>query len=157
MNQDKKWEIRPALLSEWEDAMLLAWRTFDRFLAEEYTPEGIRNFQDFVTDEQLKRMFVANQYHLFCAFADGHMVGIVSLRERAHISLLFVDSAYHRQGIGMRLLDYAGTFLKELKEPGMTVNASTYAVNFYHAYGFEDLRPKETKDGITYTPMVYRF
>lgn len=154
---DTNWEIRPALLSEWEDAMALAWNTFDQFLADEYTPEGIRNFRDFVTDEPLKRMFVAGQYQLFCAFDHEKMIGMISLRERAHISLLFVDATYHRKGVGSKLLDCVKTFLTQTGEPGMTVNASTYASKFYHAYGFEDLRATETRDGITYTPMVCRF
>lgn len=157
MKQEIEWEIRPALLTEWDEAMQLAWDTFCDYLAKDYTPEGIRNFKDFVTDEPLKRMFVAGQYILYCAFVNHQMVGVVSVRERAHISLLFVDGTYHRMGIGKALLDCVGSYLQKFGEPGMTVNASLYATDFYHAYGFEDLRNTETRDGITYTPMVYRF
>ena len=45
-----KLHIRPAYIDEWETAMALAWKTFLKFEAKDYTPEGVRNFEDFVTD-----------------------------------------------------------------------------------------------------------
>ena len=42
--------VRPAYREEWDDAMALAWRTFMRFEAQDYTQEGIKSFQDFITD-----------------------------------------------------------------------------------------------------------
>lgn len=150
--------IRPARLDEWDTAMGLAWKTFLKFEASDYTTEGVRNFEDFVTDEMLKRMFVIGQYKLFCAFYKNHMVGMITLRDTAHISLLFVEEKYHRQGIGRKLIACVRNYLvNELGEKGMTVNASPYGVGFYHKVGFKDLRAEETKDGITYTPMVVRF
>ena len=153
-----KLHIRPARIDEWDDAMGLAWKTFLKFEADEYTPEGVRNFQDFITDQTLKRMFIIGQYRMFCAFYGNHMVGMITLRENAHISLLFVDAEYHQNGIGRRLIECVKKYLKdELGEIGMTVNASPYAVGFYHRTGFRDIRPQETRDGITYTPMLHRF
>ena len=153
-----KLRIRPAHVGEWETAMELAWRTFLKFEAKDYTREGVRNFEDFITDSNLERMFVIGKYRLFCAFYEDVMVGIISLRERSHISLLFVDEKYHYNGIGRRLIERAKEYLQnELSEPGMTVNAAPYAVGFYHKLGFRDLKPQETKDGITFTSMVYRF
>lgn len=155
---ETKLHIRPAYIDEWDTAMALAWNTFLKFEAKDYTPEGVRNFQDFVTDQTLKRMFIIGQYRLFCAFYGNHMVGIISVREHSHISLLFVEEKYHYHGIGRRLIGQVKEYLQnELEEPGMTVNSSPYAVEFYHKMGFQDLRPQETRDGITYTPMVNRF
>jgi predicted GNAT family N-acyltransferase len=37
----------------------------------------------------------------------------------------------------------------------VTVNAAPYGVDFYHKLGFQDIRPEEEKDGITYTPMKF--
>jgi GNAT superfamily N-acetyltransferase len=153
-----KLHIRSAYIDEWDTAMALAWKTFLKFEAEEYTPEGVRNFEDFVTDQTLKRMFIVGQYRLFCAFYGSHMVGMISIRECTHISLLFVEDKYHYNGIGRKLIEKVKDYLQmELGEQGMTVNASPYAVGFYHKMGFQDLRPQETRDGITYTPMVNRF
>lgn len=155
---ETKLQIRPALLSEWDTAMALAWRTFRKHVAHEYTPEGIRNFEDFVTDQVLKRMFVIGQYRLFCAFYDKDMIGMISLRDCTHISLLFVEGKFHGMGVGARLIQYVKRCLEEeLGEGGMTVDAAPNAEEFYHKMGFVDMRPRETKSGIIYTPMFKLF
>ena len=91
--------FRPAYRSEWDDAMALAWRTFMQFEACDYTPEGIESFQDFITDTVLYRMFIMGAYQLFGAYDNNHMVGMISLRDETHISLLFVDRKYQKMGI----------------------------------------------------------
>ena len=45
--------IRSAYRDEWDDAMALAWKTFMQFEADVYTAEGIRSFEDFITDTTL--------------------------------------------------------------------------------------------------------
>lgn len=134
--------------------MALAWRTFLRFEANDYPPEGVRNFERFVSDETIYRMFIIGSYHLFVAYAGEVLVGMITLREISHISLLFVDEKYHRRGIGRALVRHVGDFLVSgSRASRMTVNASPYGVEFYHKLGFRDLRPQEQKDGIIYTPM----
>lgn len=146
--------VRPVWRDEWDDAMSLAWRTFMLFEAADYTPEGIKSFQDFITDTFLYRMFIMGEYQLFGAFDGNKMVGMISLRNRTHISLLFVDWKYHKMGVGRQLIEYVGNYV--LNEEGfsrMTVNAAPYAVGFYHRVGFYDTNGEETNDGIRYTPM----
>lgn len=146
--------VRSAYRDEWDDAMALAWRTFMRFEAKDYSTEGIKSFQDFITDTTLYRMFVMGAYQLFCAFEGKKLVGLISLRNETHISLLFVDAAYHKKGIGRALIDYVGRYV--LLEEGyhkLTVNAAPYAVGFYHKLGFYDIGQEMTNDGIRYTPM----
>ena len=58
------YQIRNAYRDEWEDAMSLAWRTFLRFEADVYSPEGVRNFENFITDSTLYRMFVVGSYQV---------------------------------------------------------------------------------------------
>ncbi len=150
--------VRSAYRDEWEEAMALAWRTFLRFEADVYTAEGVRNFENFITDTTLHRMFVMGAYQMFVAVADGKIVGMITLRDSTHISLLFVDERYHRQGIGRALLEYLEDYmLREMGARRVTVNASPYGVGFYHRLGFCDLRPEEKKDGIIYTPMELKF
>ncbi len=148
------YQIRTAHRDEWEDAMALAWRTFLRFEAQDYPPEGVRNFERFVSDQTIYRMFIIGSYHLFVAYAGTKLVGMITLRDDSHISLLFVDEKYHRQGIGRALVQCVSDFLvSESRASRMTVNASPYGVEFYHKLGFRDVRPQEQKDGIIYTPM----
>ncbi len=150
------YQIRSAYQDEWDDAMTLAWKTFMRFEADVYSEEGIRNFEDFITDTTLHRMFVMGVYQMFVALDRKRIVGMITLRNASHISLLFVDEKYHRRGIGRALIEYLREYL--LSEAGVskvTVNAAPYGVAFYHKLGFRDIRPEEERDGIKYTPMEF--
>lgn len=178
--------IRPAKREEWESAMALAWRTFLHFEASDYTPQGVDSFLDFISDTTLNRMFIMGNYRLFVAVEkeqqtynvkseekhsagdsgeggtlireEEKIVGLISLREVNHISLLFVDEKYHKQGIGRSLLNYAVRYLYENQgKIFCTVNAAPYAVGFYERIGFHAVKPEESKDGIRYTPMVWYF
>ena len=149
--------LRPAYRNEWDDAMALAWRTFMQFEACDYTPEGIESFQDFITDTVLYRMFVMGAYQLFGAYHNNQMVGMISLRDETHISLLFVDRRYHKMGIGRGLIEYVSRYvLTEEGHESITVNAAPYAIGFYHRMGFVDTTTEQAIDGILYTPMQRR-
>ena len=134
--------------------MKLAWNTFLKFDAPDYSREGIQNFRNFVNDEMLRKMFIAGHYQLFVAVDNGECVGMLTLREKKHISLLFVDEMYHRNGVGSALIKFVSRYA--VNEEGidiLTVNASPYAVNFYRKRGFKDLGPETVADGIRFTPM----
>lgn len=150
--------IRTILENEWEDAMRLAWDTFILFEAPEYSKEGIQSFKNFVKDPILKTLYLEGKYKVLAAFDKDIMVGIVGVRNETHISLLFVDSEYHRRGIASELLKqmFYNTF-REYGKREMTVNSSPYAVGFYHKIGFSDTNIEQTTDGIRYTPMIIRF
>lgn len=146
--------VRPAYRDEWDDAMALAWRTFMKFEADDYTNEGVESFQNFITDSILHNMFVLGVYQLFVALIDKRIVGMISLRNETHISLLFVDESYHNLGIGRRLMEYVSNYVKT--EEGhhlLTVNSAPYATGFYHRIGFVDTGKMQMSDGIYFTPM----
>ncbi len=152
------YQIRSAYREEWEEAMALAWKTFLQFEADVYSTEGVQNFENFITDTTLHRMFVMGAYQMFVALDQDRIVGMITLRDSKHISLLFVDEKYHRRGIGRALMKYLTEYMvKEMGIRQVTVNASPYGVEFYHKLGFRDLRPEERKDGIIYTPMELKF
>lgn len=156
MSGEIPYEIRFASQEEWEEAMGLAWKTFLEFEADVYTPEGVRSFEDFITDSGLKRMFVMGTYQMIVAFDQGKMIGMITLRSEMHISLLFVDRRYHRRGVGRALILKMADYVRsELGKRRLTVNASPYGVGFYHKVGFKDLGPEKQQDGIIYTPMDY--
>lgn len=153
---EASYQIRSAYRDEWQDAMALAWKTFLQFEADVYTSEGVRNFEKFITDSTLYRMFVKGEYQLFIALDQRKIVGMITLRDSTHISLLFVDAAYHRKGIGRALIKYLTDYLlTEVGAGRVTVNASPYGVGFYHRIGFRDLSTEEVRDGIIYTPMEF--
>lgn len=150
--------IRTINENEWEEAMNLAWDTFILYEAPEYTKEGITSFRNFVRDPILKTLFIEGKYNVLVAFNNNIIVGIIGVRNETHISLLFVDSEYHKKGIARRLVEK--TFERTYEKYGkreMTVNSSPYAVGFYHKMGFVDTDIEQTTDGIRYTPMKARF
>lgn len=149
-------DVRQLKRNEWDNGMQIAWDTFMVFEAPEYEPEGVKNFHAFVKGKELKQLFILGEYDAYGAFIDGIMVGVLGVRKRNHVSLLFVDSEYHRMGVASALLRL--TF-KEAKARGieeMTVNSSPYAVGFYHKIGFHDTDTEQKMDGIRYTPMKIR-
>lgn len=150
--------IRTINENEWQEAMNLAWDTFILYEAPEYTKEGITSFRNFVRDPILKTLFIEGKYNVLAAFNNNIIVGIIGVRNETHISLLFVDSEYHKKGIARRLVEK--TFERTYEKYGkreMTVNSSPYAVGFYHKMGFVDTDIEQTTDGIRYTPMKARF
>ncbi|MGN0376622.1 MAG: GNAT family N-acetyltransferase [Suilimivivens sp.] len=154
MSEESEYEIRFVTRDEWEDAMGLAWKTFLEFEGDVYPPEGVRSFADFITDSSLKRMFIMGTYQMLGAFLDKKIVGMISLRNQTHISLLFVDKYYHRRGIGRALISALSKYVKaEMGRDKLTVNASPYGVGFYHRLGFQDIGPEKQQDGIIFTPM----
>lgn len=154
---DKRYAIRPATKDEWEDAMALAWRTFKKFVADDYSDVGVKEFYDFISDNNIYKMFLIGEYRLWVAELDGEIVGMISVRARHHISLLFVDEKFHRHGIGRDLIYTVADFVSEHKENFVTVNASPYGVDFYHAVGFKDTREEYIDSGMRITPMRWDF
>ncbi len=138
---------------EWEDAMQLAWDTFLIFVAPDYSLRGVYNFKNFVRDPLLKKMFTYGEYIAIGAFIDERIVGVIGVRNTNHISLLFVDRDHQHKGIASALLN---SYLKDASKKGIThvtVNASPYAIDFYHKIGFIDVSDAVEKDGIRFTPM----
>ena len=141
-------------MADWEETMALVWRTFLKFEASDYGMEGVDNFREFITDSMLRRMFLIGEYHMFVVTCDEKIIGMISLRDRRHISLLFVDETYHKQGIGRKLVDAVGKFVTdEYGEKELTVNASPYGLEFYKKIGFEATSPLMINGGIKYTSM----
>lgn len=152
--QAENYHLRMALEEDWEEAMELAWQTFLVFEANDYCQEGIDNFRDFISDQWLKKMFLKGDYQMMVALDDSRIIGLITLRNKCHISLLFVDKEYHHKGVGSGLIQALGEYLvKEMGITYMTVNAAPYAEGFYHKVGFWDLGPRQEKDGIIFTVM----
>lgn len=148
------YEVRWARAEEWTPAIRMIWATFVKYEGRDYTEEGIRNFFEFITDEELYISFLKGEYRLMVALDGGKIIGAGSVRDKNRLSLLFVDGAYHRRGIGstilMKLCDYLKT---EAGERYMSLQAAPYAVNFYRKQGFRTVKPEEEYSGIRVTAM----
>ena len=92
--------VRWAKEEEWAPAMQMVWRTFLKFEGRDYTEEGIKNFFDFITDDNLYEGFLKGTYQVMAALDGEKVVGIGSIRSRNHLSLLFVEEEYHLRKFG---------------------------------------------------------
>lgn len=140
-------EIRRLEEAEKPAAMELAWRVFLEFEAPDYGPEGVRTFRVYITDPAAVSDLTA-----YGAFSGENLVGLLAVREGAHIALFFVDPVWHRKGVGRALFH---RFLADSGAAEVTVNSSPYAVEVYRRLGFSPTAPERLDDGIRYTPMAY--
>ena len=169
----KEVHIVHATAEDWEAAMALAWRTFSTFVGPTYPTEGNRSFIDFISGEDLHRMFLLGRYRMYLAKEDGRIIGVISVREHNHLSLLFVDAARQGCGIGRALMECVKDYLWDRKvlpldnedekildvlyekeaEHFLSVNAAPNAVEFYKRIGFEQTGGEEEYNGIRYVPL----
>ncbi|MDD8048535.1 MAG: GNAT family N-acetyltransferase [Thomasclavelia sp.] len=119
-----------------------------KYVYNETSKEGIENFRKVNSKEFL----LSNDNMTFVATLEDKVVGVIALRKVNHISLLFVDDQYFNQHIATELFNT----IKKLVPYDLEVNSSTYALDFYHHLGFKDMDTKQVKDGITFTPMIYK-
>ncbi len=149
-----QYPIRFAYKDEWNDIIQMVWKTFLKFEAPDYPEEGIKNFNEFITDHTLFRMFEKGYYRVMVALDGKKIAGVISVRDSSHISLLFVEESYHNRGIGKSLIEEMQEYLT-LEEgiTKITVNSSPYAVGFYHNIGFTDTGLEQMSGGIRFTPM----
>ena len=139
-------EIRALSGPEIGDAVDLIWTTFLQFEAPEYSPEGVRAFQDFIENREILQTL-----EFWGAYDGRELKGVIAAHEgRTHICCFFVKAQYQGQGIGRELWE----FLKEnSSSPCITVNSSPYAVPIYRKLGFVDTDTEQLSDGMRYTPM----
>ncbi len=148
------YEIRWAGEKDWIPAMDMIWKTFMKYEAADYTEEGIRNFYDFITDEHLYKSFLQGRYQMMVALDGTRIIGAASVRNYNHLSLLFVDEAYHLRGVGRNLMRRMCEYLKQEEgERYMSLKAAPYAVGFYQKLGFHAVHEEEAISGIRVTPM----
>lgn len=151
-------EIRWARESEWSPAMQMIWKTFLKYEGNDYSPEGVRHFFEFITDDDLYISFLKGEYQMMVALAGGEVIGAGSIRSRNHLSLLFVDERFHHMGVGSAILGKLCNYLKtEAGECRMSLQASPYAVDFYRKQGFCQVKPEMEYSGIRVTAMEKLF
>lgn len=149
-------KIEPILSDNVELVSNLVWEVFYEFVAPGYSPEGIETFRQFIQPERLAGSVKSGSLFILGCFDEDKLAGVIAIRDFSHISLLFVDKAFHCRGIARELFNKAvGHCLQEnhrLKE--ISVNSSPYARPIYNRIGFKAKGEQTTTDGITYIPMI---
>ncbi|MHB1150956.1 MAG: GNAT family N-acetyltransferase [Eubacteriales bacterium] len=148
--------IRQVKPEEVRAALDLARSVFMEYVAPDYSEEGIQQFiTDCINNEQYIENYVTGRHLMFGAFDGERIIGLISERGNGRISIVFVDKAYHRQGVATAVMEKMVVALKLQSFDIITLDSSPYAVPFYHHFGFIDTDTVQQKNGFVFTPMSY--
>lgn len=155
----KVMEIRELKKEELKKALNLILNVFLEFEAHDYSEEGINEFKSFIGYQSILKKYENEEMKFWCAVSDEKIEGVIAIRNKTHISLLFVDKKHHKEGIGKKLIEKATSYIIDTYENkinvlNITVNSSPYAVEFYHKCGFKDINVEEEMNGIRFTSML---
>ncbi len=145
--------VRTVRDEEIADAIELAKRVFLEFEAPEYSDEGVRTFLNYADDENFRQSFLNKKELFLICLSDKNIIGMINTRGCSHISMLFVDKLFHRQGVATLLIKELFKSIKERGATKITVNSSPFAIPFYHRCGFKDIKSEQLQNGIRFTPM----
>ena len=155
MEKSFQLEYKEIKQEELPETLELVHKVFDEFEAPYYSEEGIASFYKFIDINNMSEQYSNGSLYFYVCFVNDIIVGMIAVKDFVHISLLFVDKHYHRQGIARSLFDHIIQICKE-KNPSLkmiTVNSSPYAVDVYHKLGFSNVSSEQVVDGIKFTPM----
>lgn len=138
------------------DALQLAEDVFMQFEAPEFPPRGVESFKNYLWGRRVAEMIEDGSFITWGCYNGEQLVGMLSMRDCSHISLAFVMSDFHRQGIGRMLYAQAKKYAALHLKRKITVNASPYGLPFYRAIGFKETDMENVIDGIRSTPMEAR-
>lgn len=149
-----KYVIKKVRYKNLEEAFSLINRTFLEFLAPDYSREGIDTFNYyFIENDNFKSQFKTGLQNMYATYDKNKIIGVLSISIHNNISCVFVDKGYHRQRVATNLFNYVISLAKERGVERIRLNASPYAVPFYHSLGFVDTNTRQNFHGIIFTPM----
>lgn len=130
-------------------------RSFNEFIAPEFSEEGIQEFFKYSNPRDFKKR-AESGYYSMVAESQGKLFGVIELKGNNHISMLYVDKAFHKKGVAKELLRVALEKFSSNKGD-ITVNSSRYAVPFYEKLGFIQFEEEKTIFGVIHIPMMVTY
>jgi len=147
--------IRPIVAADADNAAGLVRRVFSEHVAPLFIPEGIGEFHAYTSPEAFKVRLGTRHSGFVAENRSGEIVGLVEIRDSAHLSLLFVSSLLQGRGIGGALVQEAVDLCRKAAPTctAITVNASPNSVRAYERFGFLPTGPEQERNGIRFVPM----
>jgi len=133
-------KIRKATKKDLEEVAILIRKTFKRFNSKGESKRAVRNYlSHFSTKKEnfhkLKKNF-SDSPLFFVAEESKKIIGVIRGRPN-RIFNLFVDSNYHKKGVGRRLVEMFEKKAFAHKSKIIKISASLYAVPFYQRRGYK--------------------
>ena len=143
----------PAGVGELAEIAGFARRVYDAAIAPDESEEGRATYARYA--DAVAMAARAERHAWWTARATGRdggaLVGVLEVRDGMHVSMLFVDPARQRAGIGRRLL--AAAFGPPAAWPELTVNSTPGAVGAYERLGFRSMDVLQERNGLRFVPM----
>ena len=152
--EDGNRTICPMQPGEEQEVSKLVVRVFKAFIAPYYSPQGVEEILSYVHPDALASRARLDHFVLLAKVKDD-LVGVIEVRKHSHVSLLFVDGRYQRQGIARELLNKSIEIIRE-KNPQLdklTVNSSPNAVEAYRKLGFVAEEEERIIKGVKFQVM----
>ncbi|MCL2562558.1 MAG: GNAT family N-acetyltransferase [Oscillospiraceae bacterium] len=140
-----------------ERAINLVNTVFSEFVATDYSEQGRATFASYlkVKHQEVGADLTSGRKRMWAYYHGDDIIGVIATQDVSHISLMFVDKRYHRQGIAKQMFLFVLEVLKEDENvTKITVNSSLYAVGAYEHLGFTKTAEQQEKDGILFVPMM---
>ena len=140
--------------SEAEEVSELALRVFEEFVASEHNAKGQEEFYRNTSAAALRDGH-ASGWVTFVAESQGHIIGMLQLRNGSHIAMLLVEGRHQRRGIGSGLVCAAEQYAL-VQQPCMhalTVASTPIAINAYRRMGFAITGEEQVLRGLRFVPM----
>ena len=150
---NKIFEIRTLANGQEVEVCNLVARTFNEFIAPEFSEEGVEEFFKYANPRAFKKRLESG-YLAMVAEIQGKLAGMIEVKANNHISMLYVDKAFHRNGVARGLIKNVMHVLS--KSSDVTVNSSRYAVPFYEKLGFIQFEEEKIIYGVIHVPMMVR-
>ena len=152
-------DIQYRFMNSGEESLVseLALNAFNEFIAYECTDEGIYEIKSFFDPVAIKERSVENSF-ILVSVSNQRIIGMLEMKEYSHLSMLFVDKEFHRNGVARGLLNKSIEIAKS-KNPRLrdiTVNSSRYAETIYQRMGFVRTQRMQIEKGIKFIPMVLK-
>jgi GNAT superfamily N-acetyltransferase len=150
--------VRHTRVGEEVSVCNLVARSFNEYIAPGFSEEGIEEFFKYSNPRAFKRRLESG-YFTMVAESGGKLAGMIEMRENKHISMLYVDKAYHRKGVAKELVRQAMEEISSNNESpkDITVNSSRYAVPFYERLGFIQYEDEKSIYGVIHIPMMVTY
>lgn len=144
--------IKIESISDLDSLSSLVLNSFDKFVAPDYSEEGVKTFYGFFEHGRLLEKTLENGDFIFIAKEKKEITGLLATRNKSHVSLLFVDEKHQKKGIAKKLFSI---LCETIEAEKITVNSSPFAEKIYEKLGFIKLSPMQEKDGIKFIPMEF--
>lgn len=150
--------VKQIRLGEEIEVCNLVAKSFNEFIAPEFSDEGIEEFFKYSNPREFKKRSESG-YFSMVAKSQDKLAGMIEVKGDSHISMLYVDRAFHRKGIAKILVKQALERISSEKglSGDITVNSSRYAVPFYERLGFLQFEEEKSIYGVIHIPMIVKY